>query len=471
MPLGQLVRKTLAELKEIPRFYLVLWLLLFLLGLGGALPRLIQGHIHTAYGSYTVWGLWVSLYIWLIGLSAGAFLLSSVIYLFQVKELVPFSSLALITAITTLFCALLSIWFDLGHEWRFYYVFLYPNFTSMMAWMVWLYTAYFLLVLSELFLEMKPREEGRDSFRYSWLGLALIFAFIIGVAGVLPSLLKLYGEHTIGSLGSWRNPLIQLSFLGVIVSLYLSLRGVKPARALPLLGTVGIPVAIAFHGGVGALFATPSARPGWHSSLIPILFLTGALLSGSGLFTFLLTFLKPGKEESVQRAATYMSRILLGLLLFDLLLEWAEITIPIWYGVGERGELTYWRLILFGPYFWVFWGVHILLGALVPIYLLLRTPHKPRWVGLAGLLIAATYLAVRLNIVIPSLVIPELEQLKESYRDHRLVFDYVPNAHEWLVSLFVVAVGIALFALLWIISNRVLREKMPALQEEVAHEA
>src|SRR3990172_7039088 len=131
------------------------WLVLAVVGLDGLVERLLHGHHQAAYGSYVVWGLWVSAYIYFIGLSAGSFLLSSLIYVFGVQKLERIGRLSLFVAIITLLMALLSIWFDLGRMERFYRVFTDPNFGSMMAWMVWLYTAYTLLMLAELWCAMR----------------------------------------------------------------------------------------------------------------------------------------------------------------------------------------------------------------------------------------------------------------------------------------------------------------------------
>ncbi len=68
-------------------------------------------------------------------------------------------------------------------------------------------------------------------------------------------------------------------------------------------------------------------------------------------------------------------------------------------------------------------------------------------VGVAAGLIAVTFIAMRLNIVIPGLVVPELEGLDTAYVDRRLSFHYVPSLMEWLVMLFIATAGIgALFA-------------------------
>ncbi len=365
------------ECCEVPRMgmWRFIWFVAFALGLYGLWQRLAHGHEFAAYGSYVTWGLWVSAYIWFIGLSAGAFLLSSLVYVFRIKALERLGRISLLTAIITLFMALLSIWFDLGHMERFFYVFTRPNFKSMMAWMVWLYTAYTILLAIELYLVLKTPV-----------------------------------NH----------------------------------KLLRTLGAIGIPLAIAFHGGVGALFATVAARPYWHSSIVPILFLTGALVSGGGLLLAVSAYLYPMRADERRDLVLFLAKIVAGLLLFDIMLEWAEFSIPLWYGVGKEIETL--LLVLSGPYWWVFWIVHVLLGTLIPLYLLL-TSKRPAHLGIAGLLIASTFMAVRLNIVIPALVTPELEGLQTAFRDHRLRFEYVPSIHEWLIVLFVIALGALLFYL------------------------
>jgi molybdopterin-containing oxidoreductase family membrane subunit len=365
------------ECCEMPRMgaWRFVWAVAFLLGLLGLWQRLTYGHHFAAYGSYVTWGLWVSAYIWLTGLSAGAFLLSSLVYVFHVKPLERLGRISLLTALITLLMALLSIWFDLGHMERFFYVFIRPNFQSMMAWMVWLYTAYTILLAAELYLVLKA-----------------------------PARMKL----------------------------------------LQILGAIGIPIAVAFSGGVGALFATVAARPYWHSPIVPIFFLTGALVSGGGLLLGISAFLYPMLPQERKNLVQFLAKIVAGLLLFDLLLEWAEFSVSLWYGFGEKVRTLH--LILFGPFWWVFWIVHLLLGSLIPLYLIF-TKKEPAPLGIAGFLIAITFMAVRLNIVIPALVTPELEGLQTAFRDQRLRFDYIPSLHEWLVVLFIVSLGIALFYL------------------------
>ncbi|MCL5258990.1 MAG: polysulfide reductase NrfD [Firmicutes bacterium] len=366
-----------------------LWLAAAAFGGAGLIERLFLGERFVAYTSYVPWGMWVSAYIFFIGLSAGAFLLSSLVYVFGVRSLERIATLSLFIAAVTLAMALLSILCDLGHMERFWEVFTRPQLHSMMAWMVWLYTGYFMLLLAELYFALRG-EMGRSA--------------------------SAEGRE-------------------------------RDRRILRVLGAAGIPLAIAFHGGVGALFSTVAAREYWHSALYPILFLSGALLSGGALMTFVVAFFWPARDEGWRETLSFLSKLLLGLVLFDFLLEWAEYSIPAWYQIGaEYNLITY---VFFGPFWYVFWIVHLAFGVIIPV-LLLTLSKRPVAQGIAAALIAVTFFAVRLNLVIPGLISPELRGLQTAYLDpigHRLSFGYVPSIFEWQVTIGVLAVGVALFYL------------------------
>jgi len=366
----------------------ILWLAAAAIGVVGVVERLVFGHAFAGYTSYVPWGMWVAAYIYFIGLSAGAFLLSSMVYVFGVRQLERIAKLALFTALITLVMALLSILFDLGHMERFFFVYTRPQFHSMMAWMVWLYTAYFVLLLTELYVALR-----RD-------------------------LMPLTSEQIAGD-----------------------------QQRLRVLGTIGIPLAIAFHGGVGALFGTVAAREYWHTAIFPIIFLAGALVSGGALMTAVVTFFWPERDQRWRDLVSLLGKLVLGLVLFDFLLEFAEYSIPAWYQIGSEYDLI--SYTLFGPYWYVFWVFHLLLGVVIPVYLLgfRKTPLAQ---GVGAALVAITFFAIRLNLVIPGQITPELQGLQNAYLDpigNRLAYIYLPTVLEWQVTIGVVALGVALFYL------------------------
>lgn len=101
------------------------------------------------------WGLWVSIYIWLVGISAGVFALVVWGNIQGNPHLKKITRLGLILALSTLCAGLLSIQIDLGHIERFYKLFIAPNFGSVMAVMVWLYGVYFAILAASVFLSKK----------------------------------------------------------------------------------------------------------------------------------------------------------------------------------------------------------------------------------------------------------------------------------------------------------------------------
>ena len=102
------------------------------------------------FGSAVPWGLWVSIYIWLVGISAGNF---SMIMWGQLKDkphIKKLTRIGMVLSLSCLLAGLLSILADLGHIERSYKLFISPNFTSIMAWMVWMYNVYAAVLLGSL---------------------------------------------------------------------------------------------------------------------------------------------------------------------------------------------------------------------------------------------------------------------------------------------------------------------------------
>jgi len=387
------------------RLFWIVGAVLFAVGLVGWYDRLAYGHLNANYGSVVTWGLWVAAYIYFIGLSAGAFLISSLVYVFGMKRFERIGRLAVFTAVITLFLALLSIWADIGHMSRAWHVMVYANFKSPMAWMIWLYSAYFLLLIAEM-----------------WFLLRADMVIGVGASGVKG------GVYRLLALGS-RD--LSASALA------------RDRRAVRVLATIGVPVAIMFHGGVGALFGVVAARPYWHSGMFPILFLVSALASGGALLMVITAIFQDGWRAN-RETLLALGQLVLGLLLLDVLFQISEMLVAFYGGIPSH--LTGFKLAMVGPFWWVFWVWQLVLGTLIPIVLLSAPTRKdPRWASFAGLLIAAGFLGVRLNIVIPGLAAEEIKGLSTAIASVRMTTNYVPSASEWLVTFGIVGLGLLLF--------------------------
>jgi len=390
------------------RLFAVLWLAAFLAGLAGVIARLVYGHAVAGYTSSVPWGVWVALYVWLSGLSAGAFLISSLDYVFRVKALEHVGKLAVQAALAALVSGLLAIWFDLGHMARFWRVLLTPNFRSMMTWMVWLYAAYFIVLVME-----------------TWYLKRADLARLAAGQGIRASVARAltFGKQDLTAESLARD-----------------------ARQARLYAGIGLPVAIAFPAVAGLLFGVVEARPYWNSALLPMLFVVSALTSGAALLSFLVGFWPPRDDaEGYRDAARYLGTLTLGLLVLELFLEVSDFLVGL-YGTAPGHALpVQWSVA--GPGWWIFWLLAIGVGALLPIVLLWRGKASPSRVGLAGLLVVLGLLAVRFLVVVPGLLVAPLRGLPTAYVEPRLAFHYVPSLVEWLVALFVLAVGIGLFYL------------------------
>lgn len=381
--------------------------LLFLLGIAGWYSRFAHGHLDANYGSVVTWGLWVAAYIYFIGLSAGSFLISALVYVFNFHQFEKVGRVALFSALVTLLMALLSIWADLGHMFRAWHVIIYPNFKSPMAWMIWLYSGYFIILALELWFLLR-RDLVRGSVEPGWRG-------------------KVYRILSLGSKDTS------------------DATHARDMRMVKRLATVGIPVAIMFHGGVGALFGVVAARPHWHSGLFPILFLLSALVSGGALLTIIAAIFQDGWREN-RETVLALGRLVLVLLFLDLLFQISEYLVA-FYG-GIPGHIAGMKLVLGGMHWYVFWLWQVGVGTLIPIIILIgKTKSDPRWVSLAGLLIAAGFIGLRLNIVIPGLAVEEVRGLSEAVASFRMTTDYFPSWSEWLLSAGVLGFGLLLFGI------------------------
>jgi len=380
---------------------------LFLVGLVGWWDRMTNGEQHANYGSIVPWGLWIAVYIFFIGLSAGSFLISSMVYVFGMKKFEPVGRLSLLTALVTLGCALLSVWADIGHMFRFWHVFAYPNFQSAMAWMIWLYSTYFLLLAVETWYLLR-----RDM---------VLARKLPGWKAVVYKALTFRSNAT--SDESHRHD----------------------RKIVKRLASIGIPVAIMFHGGVGALFGVVLARSAWNSGLFPILFLLSALVSGGALLTLAAAIFQDGLNR-YRETIVALGQLVLGVLLLDTLMQFADILVA-GYG-GVPGHVAALKLMVAGPYWWVFWIWQIGMGTVIPVVILSSAKRRnAHWVSGAAGLIVLGFIGVRLNIVIPSLVVGEIKGLETAVTSSRVSASYFPSAMEWLVTMSIVGLFLMLFGL------------------------
>jgi len=363
---------------------------------------LVHGHIHAGTTQQVPWGIWIAAYIYLLGLSVGAFLCSTLIYVFRVERMKGAGPLALVQSLVCLALAGLLIQLDLGHPERFYKVLTSFSPTSMMAWMGVLYGAYGLVLVVMLALALRVRCAERASGQERPLWLCRAFGR------------RLMGPQSVSWSLGW----------------------------LKKLAIVGIPIGVLALSGEGAVFAVAKARPNWFGGLLPVMVLVSALASGGALLTVLMATLSREPLDRKAADVRFLARFTVGVLLLELLLLASEILTTLYGGMPH--ETNAWLLILFGPYWWVFWVLQLGVGVAVPALLVIlpATARRVGWLGLAGGLVLAGLVGTRFNLIIPAQVQPAYPWSEQVHFHARYAPGYLPTLHEWLVVAGVVALGV-----------------------------
>lgn len=210
------------------------------------------------------WSILIVVYPYVTGLVAGAFILASLVKVFNVKDVQPTYRLSLLTALAFLLVAPLPLQAHLGHPERAFEIFLTPNFTSAMAMF---------------------------GFVYAW--------YLMGVL-----LLEIWFEYRRDLVVWAKEERFPMSWIHKILSLFstdISEKAVKfDMKAVKTITIIGIPSAFLLHGYVGFIFGSVKANPWWSSVLMPIVFLMSAIVSGIALVIVLYMILVPLKGQGIE---------------------------------------------------------------------------------------------------------------------------------------------------------------------------
>ena len=378
-------------------------LILIAVGLGAIGMRAVQGLAVTNLTSDVPWGSWVAFYIYFVGMSAGAFLLSSLIHVFDMRHLEKVGRDATLVAIISMILALTFILLDIGRMDRFWHAMVYGNITSVLAYEVRFYVVYLLLLAAELWFAIRHD--------------LVIAAQGTGLKASVARFLK-FGSTDTSEKGKERDH-----------------------YWLKILGAIGIPIAIfGVHGGTGLLFAVVKARAYWNTALFPVVFVVSALVSGTALVTaiYIIKTKVTGKELDASLVRSLAGWMILFLMI-DVGLQFFEWIVG-FYGLQEEALASLY-FMLQGGNAWVFWLVQLGIGVVLPVFLyaVKSTRNSPTAMLIAAIAIVIGILGVRFNIVLPALVHPLLPGLPEG--------QYHPALLEWAASAGIIALGMMLYTI------------------------
>ena len=368
---------------------------LLLIGLVSGAAVLWYGLDVTNLSNRVPWGLWITVDLSAIALGAGAFSLSTIVYIFRVKSFAPIARMAVFVGFVGYTSAMLALVMDIGRPDRFWHPMVYWNVHSVLwevTMCVMLYSAVLIFELAPALLESK------------WV----VQRFPRG-----PQIAHVMHRFT------------------------------------PVVSVVGLGLSLLHQSSLGATYGVLAARPLWFKPSLPVMFIISAVAAGS-TFTLALTVFYEnviGKRQISSKLRSHiamfaglMTLAYLYLKLWDFLATFYYSHLPARVEANNLLEST-------TPYGTTFWWLEIVLGALIPAIILL-TPSLRRqdlWVLLGGLLAIGGVIANRWNVTLSGLVVPM--DWSPGAAQLFSVQPYTPSLAEWGVAIGVLGYALTMFTL------------------------
>jgi Ni/Fe-hydrogenase subunit HybB-like protein len=299
------------------------------------------------------WGLWITIDLSSIAMSAGAFSLCAAVYLLGLKRFQAVARTATFVGLIGYSMAVLTLMLDIGRPDRFWHSLVFWNKHSLL----WEVTMCVTLYLSVLLLECLPIFAGFEWLRRRWPRLAEMMS--------------------------------------------------RAHHYAPYLAIAGLALSMLHQSSLGALYGVLKARPLWYRPDISILFIISAIAGGTALTVFAsMLSARLTRRANVDDAALERVAFLTGcvLMVYLYIRFWDALAMTYTYEPGRTEGLN---LLTGGPLSFNFWVVELFLGIVVPMVLLLnkRTRLLPFWRMLALLLVVCGVAAYRWDTNLSGLLV------------------------------------------------------------------
>jgi Ni/Fe-hydrogenase subunit HybB-like protein len=360
--------------------------------------QLYRGLGTTHLGRPVYWGLYITNFVFFIGVSHAGTLISAILRIVQAEWRRPITRMAEVITVLVLFFGVGNVLLDLGRPDRAFNVIRHPHLRSPLLWDVSSITVY--------------------------LTASSIYLFI----PLIPDIARLRDRTT-----GWRHRLysrLSLGWTGTPRQWH------RLERAISVMAILVIPIAVSVHTVVSWVFAM-TIQPMWHSTIFGPYFVVGAIFSGiAAIITAMVIVRRVYGLESYLTEEHFNN---LGILLLVMTCLWFYFTfaeyLTTWYGHEPR-ELLVFNSKVSGPFAPLFWTMFVCCFV-VPFTIL----ANPRTRTIKGTLIASISVNLgmwleRFTIVVPSLSNPRAPVLS---------FAYWPSWVEWSLM----AGCFAAFALLY----------------------
>ncbi len=265
------------------------------------------------------WGLLIVNYLFLAGLSAGAFAVSGLANYLGGKKYETIARIGAYVAPFPVSIGTALLLLDLGNPLRFWRLFVTIQWTSPMSIGTWLLTFFILTSLAYLVLWLPQKIQN---FIY------------------LP-----HSLHTLFRFSEWKR---------------ISREEVR--RGKLILGAVGFPISLGVGMYTGILLGAVPARPFWNTPMVAQLFLFSAMSTGVATLMFIRSLVR--KRRLTLEESKLLNSVDAALILFEIFLI---IPYILHQSLSTWSHKEALKLILGGHYTIHFWFGVVTLGLLVPL--------------------------------------------------------------------------------------------------------
>jgi Ni/Fe-hydrogenase subunit HybB-like protein len=287
--------------------------------------QISRGLVVTGMHSPIVWGVYITDFVFWVGIAHSGTLISAILFLFRARfRTAVYRASEAMTVMAVMTAGIFPI-LHLGRPWLAYWVFPYPNerklwinFKSPLIWDVFAISTYFTVSAVFLFVGMVPDLAVlRDRFKG------------------LPS--RFYGALALGwrnSDGEWRHY----------------------ARGYLFFAALATPLVISVHSVVSWDFAM-ALVPGWHSTLFAPYFVAGAIFSGVAMVITLLIPLRRSLGLTELITPYHLDRLARLVLFTSLIVTYSYATefllVGTSGGLEERSTFLFRATGHYSPLFWL----------------------------------------------------------------------------------------------------------------------
>jgi molybdopterin-containing oxidoreductase family membrane subunit len=340
---NQLEKDILAAMKKPNPLYWVALLIcasFFVLGMYTWLQQMLQGMGIAGINNPVGWGVYITDFVFWVGIAHSGTLISAVLFLFRAKFRNVFNRSAEAMTVFAVMTAGLFPLIHLGRSWLFYWLFPYPNqrqlwvnFQSPLVWDVFAVSTYFTISAIFWYVGMVP-------------DLAIVRRFADGFRKRIYSIFSLGWT---GSLRQWRHY----------------------SRLYMFLAAFATPLVISVHSVVSWDFAM-SIIPGWHTTIFAPYFVAGAIFSGTAMVLTLIIPMRKIFNLEKYITADHFDKITKVLLFTSLIVTYSyAIEFALAFYGGHKFEEAHFLYRLLGDYRYLYW-LMVFCNSLLPLTLFVR---------------------------------------------------------------------------------------------------